>query len=212
MPAVPASHLSVAARLRSEPGVQVVPGQGLDLYVRQNFMTPVECAGLIALIDVNRRPSTLLAHKPDPTFRTSESCDLDRWHPFVHGVDRRIFTFMGLEEQQGETLQGQRYAVGQQFKAHHDWFDPGAPYWSDEHERGGQRTWTAMIYLDEPAGGGETSFVTAGLTVTPTTGMLVTWNNLAPDGPMQSTLHESLPVTAGVKTIVTKWFREGHWI
>ena len=203
----------VADRLRASPGVQVVEGAGLDLFVRQNFVTPVECAALIAVIDSNRRPSTVLATvlatDVDPTFRTSESCDLDRCDQLVSRIDRRVAGFLGLDERQGETLQGQRYAVGQQFKAHHDWFD--LDYWTDEHRRGGQRTWTAMIYLDEPVAGGETWFSAAGLKVTPTTGMLVTWNNIGPDGSLQSALHESLPVIAGVKTIVTKWFREREW-
>lgn len=201
----------VAARLDRTPGVQVVAGQGLDLYVRQGFLTPSECSGLIAMIDVDRRPSTLLAMTPDPNFRTSESCDLDRWNPFFNALDKRICTLLGLEERQGETMQGQRYAVGQQFKAHFDWFDPAASYAGEEFARGGQRTWTTMIYLDEPASGGETWFGTAQLGISPRTGMLLAWNNIGADGPLTSTLHESLPVTAGVKTIVTKWFRDGTW-
>lgn len=206
-----ASPASVAARLRRSDGVEVVAGHGLDLFIRQNFMTLSECGGLIAMIDAERRPSTVLAANADPTFRTSESCDLDRWHPYVNALDRRIAWFLGLKERQGETMQGQRYAVGQQFKAHHDWFDTAAPYWTDEHKRGGQRTWTAMVYLDEPASGGETWFGTAGVKVSPRTGMLLAWNNIGHDGPLAATLHESLPVTAGVKTIVTKWFRERFW-
>lgn len=206
-----AAPASVASRLRRNPAVQISEGAGLDLFVHQNFLTPAECAELIAMIDVNRRPSTVLAANGDQSFRTSESCDMDRWHPFVRGIDKRIADLLGLKERQGETLQGQRYAVGQQFKAHHDWFDTSATYWDEQHKRGGQRTWTAMIYLDEPAGGGETWFSTAGLKVSPRAAMLVAWNNIGRDGPLATTLHESLPVTAGVKTIVTKWFRERFW-
>ena len=202
----------VAERLRATPGVQVVAGRGLDLFFRQNFLTPAECLTMIALIDHNRRPSSVLGSDFGGTFRTSESCDLDRWNGFVSSVDRRICKFMGFDERQGETLQGQRYAVGQQFKAHNDWFDTTADYWHGQCARGGQRTWTTMIYLDEPAGGGETWFSEAQVNVTPRTGMLLGWDNIGADGPNPATMHESLPVTAGVKTIVTKWFREGHWI
>lgn len=202
----------VAARLKRQSGVQVVDGLDLQVYVRQNFLTPQECGGLIAMIDANRKPSELLTTDPDPEFRTSESCDLDRWNPFVAAIDARVCTFMGLKERQGETLQGQRYSVGQQFKAHHDYFHAGQPYWEAERARGGQRCWTAMIYLDEPAGGGETSFVGAGFMVKPRTGMLLAWNNMDAKGaPNPRTLHESLPVTAGVKNIVTKWYRERFW-
>ena len=207
----------IAAHLSNVPGVQIVQGVGIDLFVRQQFLTSAECMRLIALIDVGRRPSTLLApqHGPaaaDRQFRTSESCDLDRFEPFVSAIDARVCDLFQIPPDCGETLQGQRYAVGQQFKAHHDWFDPDAPYWPEQSARGGQRTWTAMIYLDEPAGGGETWFSAAGLRVSPRAAMLLAWNNLDDRGQLnRQALHESLPVSAGVKTIVTKWFRQGNW-
>lgn len=204
---------STSARLKRAPGVQVVSGIGIDVYLIQNFLTPRECGGLIAMIDANRKPSTILSSDPDPTFRTSESCDLDRWDPFVESIDARICKLLGMKPRQGETLQGQRYAVGQQFKAHHDFFHIDQPYWEDEKTRGGQRCWTAMIYLDQPAGGGETMFPDAGFQITPRTGMLLAWNNMDASGnPNHKSLHESLPVTAGIKNIVTKWYRERFWL
>jgi prolyl 4-hydroxylase len=192
--------------------VTIANGIGIDLYIRQNFLTPYECGALIAMIDADRHPSGILSDHPDPEFRTSESCDLDRWNPFVEGIDARLCTMMGLKPRQGETLQGQRYAVGQRFKAHQDYFHETQPYWADERTRGGQRCWTAMIYLDEPAGGGETWFSAAGYKISPRSGMLLAWNNMDAAGrPNPQSLHESLPVTAGIKTIVTKWFRERFW-
>jgi prolyl 4-hydroxylase len=203
---------TVATRLKKTPGMQVVPGNGCEVYLLQNFLSPRECGGLIAMIDADRKPSTVLATHYDPEFRTSESCDLDRWNPFVEAIDARLCTVMGLKARQGETLQGQRYAVGQQFKAHHDYFHADQPYWEDERARGGQRCWTAMIYLDQPASGGDTWFSNAGFRISPRTGMLLAWNNMDAEGkPNPQTLHESVPVTAGIKNIVTKWYRERFW-
>ncbi len=203
---------SVAARLMKTPGIQVVPGIGCEVYLLQNFLSPRECGGLIAMIDADRKPSTVLATHYDPEFRTSESCDLDRWNPFVEQIDARICKLMGLKPRQGETLQGQRYAVGQQFKAHHDYFHADQPYWEGERARGGQRCWTAMIYLDQPASGGDTWFSNAGFRISPRTGMLLAWNNMDAAGkPNPQTLHASVPVTGGVKNIVTKWYRERFW-
>ena len=204
---------STSARLARNPAVQVVSGLGLDLYVYQHFLASDECGGLIAMIDADRQPSRLLSTTDDPEFRTSESCNLNRWHPFVESIDRRICALLGMKPKQGETLQGQRYIVGQQFKAHHDYFHVAEDYWADEKKRGGQRSWTAMIYLDEPLGGGETWFSGAGLKVTPQTAMLLAWNNMDRQGNVNpQALHESLPVTAGSKNIVTKWFRERFWL
>lgn len=201
-----------AARLARNPRVQIVQGQGIDLHVCQDFLTPEECGGLIAMIDSDRKPSGLLSATDDPDFRTSESCDFDRWHPFIDGIDRRICELLGMKPRQGETLQGQRYVVGQQFKAHHDYFHVSEAYWHDERKRGGQRSWTAMIYLDEPVSGGETWFSAAGLKVTPRAAMLLAWNNMDRAGqPNAQALHESMPVTDGVKNIVTKWYRERYW-
>ncbi len=204
---------TVAARLGRTDGVQRVAGTGLDLHVRQNFLYPHECAALIAMTEARRRPSTLLAvGKDDRAYRTSESGDLDRGDPLVAAIDARIAGLLGLDVRHGETLQGQRYAVGQVFRAHQDWFVVGSHYWDAQRSQGGQRTWTAMIYLDEPVGGGETVFSRAGLTVTPHAAMLLAWDNMDATGePNEQALHESVAVSAGVKTIVTKWFREGFW-
>jgi len=203
---------STSARLTRHTHVQYVAGEGIDLFCYQDFLTPEECGALVAMIDTDRKPSGLLATTDDPDFRTSESCDLERWHPFVDGIDQRICALMGMKPRQGETMQGQRYAVGQQFKAHHDYFHVSESYWQAERVRGGQRSWTAMIYLDEPQSGGETLFPTAGLKVTPRKAMLLAWNNMDRKGePNPNALHESMPVTAGQKNIVTKWFRERYW-
>lgn len=200
------------ARLARNPVVQPVTGEGVDLYCVQNFLTIEECGGLIAMIDSGRKPSGLLSATDDPDFRTSESCDLDRWHPFVQGIDLRISDLLAIDPRRGETMQGQRYAVGQQFKGHHDYFHVSEIYWQTEKKRGGQRSWTAMIYLDEPESGGETLFSAAGLKVTPRTAMLLAWNNMDKKGaPNAQALHESLPVIAGQKNVVTKWYRERFW-
>ena len=34
----------------------------------------------------------------------------------------------------------------------------------------------------------------------------------ADGSPNELTLHEGMPVIAGVKYVITKWFREGAWI
>ena len=63
---------------------------------------------------------------------------------------------------------------------------------------GGQRTWTAMVFLNTPDGGGQTNFPEAGIKVSPVTGNLLAWNNLDALGePNRKSLHQGMPVTAG---------------
>lgn len=203
----------VDARLTKTPGVLKVPANGMDLFVRENFLSEADCRFLIGLIDDCSRPSTVFLDGGDSAFRTSSSGDLDRWDPGVNAIDTRICSLLGIPTSHGETMQGQRYEPGQQFKAHHDFFHVSQPYWPEQEKHGGQRSWTAMIYLNQPEAGGETYFPSAGAKVAPRTGLLLAWNNMGADGaPNLDSLHAGLPVMTGVKHIVTKWFRERPWI
>ena len=204
--------MSTAERLARIPGVQKVPSPKLDLFIRRAFLTPEECAALIALIDAERRPSTLADDSGDRLFRTSETCDLDSRHRPVAAVEEKIAAFTGLDSAHGEPVQGQRYAQGQEFKAHTDYFEPGGADFARYCSVAGQRTWTVMIYLNEPAAGGATRFKTIGKTVQPETGKLLAWSNLRPDGSVNAdTLHHGMKVRKGTKYIITKWFRERPW-
>ena len=69
-----------------------------------------------------------------------------------------------------------------------------------------------MIFLNEPGAGGETFFPKAAIKITPRRGNLIAWNNMNEAGePNEFTLHQGLPVTDGVKYIITKWHRESIW-
>ncbi|MDQ2879310.1 MAG: 2OG-Fe(II) oxygenase [Pseudomonadota bacterium] len=204
---------STAARLDANPAVKRAPIETAQVYYHPDFLTAKQCAALVRIIDTNRRPSTLMTYTADTSFRTSESCDMDRWSPDVSPTDDAIAALLGIASEHGETMQGQRYAPGQQFRAHHDYFFEGEHYWDEMKKYGGQRTWTAMIYLNEVEEGGATWFPEAGIRVAPKRGLLLAWNNMAPDGsPNDKTLHEGGAVVRGTKYIVTKWFREGSWL
>ena len=202
----------VKDRLNRTAGVFQVPSDRIDLFVARDFLAADECAGLIAMIDAERIPSQLLSPSADPEFRTSESCNVDPEHPLVIRVEVKLASLLGIQPSLGETIQGQRYAVGQQFKAHHDFFHVDQPYWAAMERSGGQRTWTAMVFLNQPEAGGQTVFPQTGIALAPRAGNLVAWNNLDAEGrPNPDTLHRGSPVAAGAKYVVTKWYRERPW-
>ena len=187
------------------------PAQGLDIFVVRDFS-----AGRVRSADrLDRQGSPALRparRSADPDFRTSESCNLRLTDKINTDVERKINALMGIQPEHGETIQGQRYAVGQQFKEHHDFFYASEPYWPEQEKQGGQRTWTAMIFLNEPEAGGQTAFPKAGIRVTPRTGNLLAWNNLDSFGePNMYSLHTGMPVEGGVKYVITKWYRERPW-
>jgi prolyl 4-hydroxylase len=202
----------IVARLTAQPGIQRVPSPKLTLFLKKGFLDPDLCAALIERIETQRRPSTISDFNGDATFRTSETCDLPATDPIVAMVNDRIAAFTGLDAAHGEPIQGQRYAVGQEFKAHTDYFEPNGVDYDKFCAASGNRTWTAMIYLNEPETGGATRFKTIDKIVQPETGKLLCWDNRRADGSLNpATIHHGMKVRSGTKYIVTKWFRERPW-
>jgi prolyl 4-hydroxylase len=203
---------SIAARIAAQPGIQRVPSPKLTLFVKRGFLDAGACAGLVAMIDAQRRPSTVSDFNGDAAFRTSETCDLAAADPLVAAVDAALAAFTGLDPLHGEPLQGQRYAVGQEFKAHTDYFEPNGVDYDRYSSVAGNRTWTAMVYLNEPEAGGATRFKAVDKTIQPETGKLVCWDNRRADGLLNpATIHHGMKVRAGTKYVITKWYRERPW-
>lgn len=202
----------VRARLAANPAVQRIEDARIELFAVGGFLADDECARLAAMIDAVARPSSLHELDYASGFRTSFSGDLDPRDPFVAGISARIDALLGVPPEIGEPVQGQRYRAGQEFKAHNDWFYTSESYWPEEERRGGQRSWTAMAYLNTPEAGGATAFTLLGFAIDPSPGLLLLWNNALPDGrPNEATLHAGLPVVSGAKYVVTKWYRTREW-
>lgn len=199
-------------RLLMREGMQCVPSDKAELFELRRFI-PAELGDeLIRLIEQDRRPSTLADAGDDRYFRTSETCDLDAAEPAVQALEERLFALNGIDPAHGEPLQGQRYGVGQEFKPHCDYFNPGGADWSKYCSVAGQRTWTFMIYLNDVEAGGATWFGAVGKTFRPEAGKLVCWNNRRPDlSENPDTIHHGMKVRKGRKYIITKWYREKPW-
>ncbi len=209
--ASPPVQLSPPPRIAPKlAGAAKFDSKRIELYTADDFLSPSECAGLVALIQAQLRPSTIStppSGEYDTAFRTSRTCDLSDENELVAKLDARICQALGMDASLSEPTQGQHYEVGQVFKAHTDFFKA---YELEKYSTPtlGQRTWTFMVYLNEVGAGGQTRFVDADLTVSPQRGRAVLWNNLLASGaPNPQTRHESMPVTSGTKTIITKWFR-----
>jgi prolyl 4-hydroxylase len=202
----------VSSRLEANPLVQKVGVEKAQIYYSENFLPPDDCSMLMDIIDREAIPSTLYKGTELEGYRTSSSCNFDRTDEDIQRISQRVADLLGLDVDHGETIQGQRYQIGQQYKQHQDYFHPSTAYWDDEMAGAGQRSWTAMVYLNQPAQGGATNFPTFHMSVQPRTGMLLAWNNMKPDGtPNPNTLHIGSPVILGTKYVFTNWFRERRW-
>ena len=203
---------SIAATIAAQPGVQRVPTPKAAVFQQRRFVDADLAAELIALIDADRRPSTIADDNGDAYFRTSETCDLAGDLPAVLRVETMLTELSGIDPGYGEPLQGQRYAEGQEFKPHTDYFSPGGRDFAKFCTLSGNRTWTFMIYLNEVAAGGATRFKVLDKTFQPEAGKLLCWNNRLPDGAVNpATLHHGMKVRKGVKYVITKWYREQVW-
>ncbi|WP_051542677.1 prolyl hydroxylase family protein [Thiothrix lacustris] len=191
-------------------GAQRLNTDIIQLYTLDNFFTVAECERVIALTAENLAPSQVSHDDGDKTFRTSMTCHLRKSDdPFVDYIDEKIARTLGICLPYSEDIQAQRYALGKELKAHHDYFVKDAPEHYAFTSQKGQRTWTFMIYLNDVAKGGGTHFPYLDYTLYPKQGQAVIWNNIYPDGlPNRHTLHQGMPVEEGEKIIITKWFRD----
>jgi len=193
----------------SAGNIKAVDSDLMQLYLWDDFLSANECQQLLAIIRDNLRPSTITQSNGDDAFRTSSTCDLSLIkHAFIEGIDKKIADSIGIMPSYSEGIQAQRYDVGQEFKAHTDYFEPHSNEYLQFAQREGQRTWTFMIYLQNTPKGGGTRFVDLRHTLYPKAGQAVIWNNLDELGhPNPHTIHHGMPVEEGEKVIITKWFR-----
>ena len=183
-----------------------------QIYKKENFLTELECDQLILMISRDLRPSTVADDGDNclvNDYRTSKTSDLNYFKdPFYLNIDKKISNLMNLEPFFGETMQAQKYEVGEYYKEHYDFFSPFNHEFKTYCEWMGQRTWTTMIYLNDVEEGGETYFKYLNLKIKPKKGLLIAWNNLYINGfPNYKTMHEALPPKKGSKYIITKWWR-----
>lgn len=206
-----ASGNRVRERLAQVHGMYKVPTEQAEIWALGDFLTPKECTKLMRLIDEVAFPSHAYDATRESGHRTSYSGNMDPTDAFIRKIQRRFDDLLGIDERQGETVQGQRYEPGQEFKPHTDWFPLGTKYWEVE-KCCGQRSITAMVYLNEVEEGGTTDFVHLGLSFEPKPGVLLVWNNARPDGePNPDTVHAGRPVVKGSKYVLTKWYRTQNW-
>jgi len=202
----------VRERLAANPEVYKLPTDKAEIFAVGDFLSPDECGRLRAMIDAVAVPSRAFDEDYSSGYRTSYSGDVDPGDPFIIKLQRRIDDLLGINPAYGETIQGQRYLPGQQFKEHTDWFPVNTGYWERERVRGGQRAFTAMAFLNAVEEGGTTDFPSIGMRIEPRPGALLIWNNADEAGvPNPWTLHAGMPVTRGVKYIITKWYRSRVW-
>ena len=183
----------------------------------QDLLTEQECEKLISLSagKVTRSSVVDRATGGDQisAVRTSAGTHFERGeNAIVARIEQRIAALTGLPIENGEPLQILYYKPGNEYLAHHDYFDPTDPGSAEVMRAGGQRIATFVIYLNNVTEGGETRFPELSLDVKPRRGSALYFEYLNAAGELDARcLHAGVPVVQGEKWIATKWLRQGAY-
>lgn len=177
-----------------------------------NLLSHEECDALIADAEPRLKRSltveTQTGGEALNEARTSDGMFFRRGEtPVVERIEARIAKLLNWPLENGEGLQVLHYGPGAEYKPHYDYFNPDEPGTSKILQRGGQRVGTLVMYLNEPARGGGTTFPDVGLEVAPQRGNAVFFAYDRPH-PATKSLHGGAPVIEGDKWVATKWLRE----
>lgn len=182
------------------------------LVVFGGLLSDDECAGLMALAESRLERSEIVDNQTGGSevnvARTSAGMFFQRCEaPLLERIEKRIAGLLRWPLENGEGMQVLRYKPGEEYRPHHDYFDPAQPGSVRILERGGQRVATLVIYLNTPAAGGATTFPDVGLEVSPVRGNAV-YFSYDKAHPGTRTLHGGAPVVEGEKWVATKWLRQ----
>ncbi len=182
-----------------------------------NLLSAEECDELIAASERRLQRSTVVNPQtgvydvhPD---RTSRGTHFERGEtPLIARLERRIAELTGCPAENGEPIQILHYTAGAEYKPHHDYFDPAQPGNDRVLAMGGQRIATLVMYLNDVAAGGATTFPSLGLEVRPRRGSAVYFAYCDAGGRTDARLlHGGAPVQSGEKWIATKWLRQRRY-
>lgn len=101
-----------------------------------------------------------------------------------------------------EKVQIQRYNVGEYVMGHTDYFNCG------RHVTNNDKIATLIIYLNDDFTGGETSFDFLNIKVKPEKGSALFFLYNYDENVKNQSKHQGLPITEGIKYIITCWIRE----
>jgi prolyl 4-hydroxylase len=183
------------------------------VFTVENFLTPHECDFLIHSAQDSWSPAPVVgrgAGEVSPS-RTSSTCYLARED--LPDYLRKVSLLTGKPIEHCELPQVGQYLPNQQYLQHFDAFDLSNEDGCRFAANGGQRTVTVLVYLNDVAQGGQTTFPALNLEVQPRKGMALVFFPATVDGLLDKmALHAALPAAEGhVKYVSQVWIRQGEY-
>jgi predicted 2-oxoglutarate/Fe(II)-dependent dioxygenase YbiX len=192
-------------QLHDSPRIVAYPG----------FAAEGECAWIIGRARDRLKPAKVFAtstgdqtHNPARDNKAIEF-QLPDMDLVVEVLRARISAATRLPVAIFEPTQILHYSVGEQFRPHHDFLDPGVPGFAEHLKKFGQRIATVLIYLNDDYEGGETVFPKLGINHRAAAGDALFFTNVDRSGrgdPL--TMHAGSPPTSGEKWVFSQWIRD----
>lgn len=181
--------------------------------VFRNVLTPEECKYFIEKYDNAMNPNAGLESREQTYGQITEEVEQRSISESTDPADREFFKqkiveMIGVPISHIEAGDIYRYDTNQYFGLHHDFpYDTKVvPYYS----KGGDRKATAIFWLNEGYEGGKCTWPELNVTVDSELGGVMYFEYDYPDEKVNwSTIHESLPVTKGIKWIAAFFLANG---
>jgi prolyl 4-hydroxylase len=174
------------------------------IVVLANVLSDEECDALIKLSKDRMNRSKIGNTRNVDDLRTSSSMFFEEAeNDVVAKVEKRVSQIMNIPVEHGEGLQVLNYKIGQEYKAHFDFFR------SASHKPvNNPRISTLVMYLNDVEEGGETYFPKLNFSVSPQKGMAVYFEYFYDNQELNElTLHGGAPIIVGDKWAATQWMR-----
>ncbi len=197
------------------PMAHQVTSESPPIWVVEKFCSPDACAWIASRTKGRLEPARTydadLGGRSTNDMRTNTGAGFGLWNSdLVLALTRfRIAEAIGISFAMFEPVNVLHYDPGQKFDRHYDYIDPMVPEFANDLEQRGQRTATALVYLNDDYEGGETDFPEIGYSFKGDVGDLLVFYNLDELGqPNPRTLHAGTPPTSGEKWVLSQWIRD----
>lgn len=221
----PNNHHSDPIRLRA--GNQIcIDGQVISvssvmhdpcIAVLDNVISDAECGALIERSTGKLNRSSVVDNKNGGSVvsqvRTSEGTHFKRGDgAVITGIEQRLCKLINQNSDNFEPMQILHYKPGGEYKPHDDYFSPSESGNNLQFSKGGNRVATFILYLNDVAKGGETSFPSINFDVRPKRGRAVYFEYMNEANQLDPRCrHAGKPVIEGEKWIATKWLRADRY-
>lgn len=183
------------------------------IYLFEDFLDAAEIAALLEAAKPTLQQALVSDAQSgiESAGRTGSNCWVAHdYNKTIADLADRIAQIVGVPLENAESFQVVHYAESELYAPHFDAWEAGTERGERCMARGGQRMVTCLLYLNDVAEGGGTSFPDLDLEVRARKGRMLLFHNCHSGSVVRHplSLHGGMPVERGEKWACNLWFRE----